>query len=564
MSNSRRCLNNPNHFCYICGEYVFKNCRKVISELVKNTYSLYFKMLLDKNEKSWAPDCVCKSCVEYLRLWKSGKRKAFKFLTPTIWREPRNHLDDCYFCSLNINGINTKNRVKWQYPSTTCVQRPVQHSPDFLVSKNILEPSEETPSSPQTDTETPSSSQNDVNFEGMSNGPQCFSQNELDDLVRDLDLSKQASELLASRLKEKNLLSAGTIITFYRERDKDLRMYFSEENNIVFCTDIKNLLITMGLKQYKPSEWRLFIDKSKRSLKCILLHNRNKYAGVPIAHSTKLKEEYCNISLLLNKINYNDHRWQICVDLKMVNILLGQQSGYTKFPCFICLWDSRAKQEHWVKKDWPLRKNMKPGKHNIVQNSLVARDKIILPPLHIKLGIMKQFVKSLDKDGDCFSYICQKFPQLTIEKIKGGIFDGPQIRQLTKDTQFRSSMTELESRAWTAFVSVMQNFLGNTKSENYIELVEDLLLQLKNMGCNMSIKLHFLHSHLDKFPENLGDMSEEQGERMHQDLRVIEERYQGFWDTNMMSDYCWSLIRHFPKSTHNRRALKRSFLELND
>ncbi|CAH1101463.1 unnamed protein product [Psylliodes chrysocephalus] len=146
-----------------------------------------------------------------------------------------------------------------------------------------------------------------------------------------------------------------------------------------------------------------------------------------------------------------------------------------------------------------------------------------------------------------------------MEKIKAGIFDGPQIRQFTKNTQFINSMTKLELKAWTAFVSVMQNFLGNKISANYIELVEDLLLQLKNMGCNMSIKLHFLHSHLDR--ENLGDMSEEQRERMHQDLRVMEER---FWDTNMMSDYCWSLIRHFPKSTHKRRALKRSFLELND
>lgn len=370
--------------------------------------------------------------------------------------------------------------------------------------------------------------------------------------------------MLASRLKEKKLLSSDTKISFYRERDKELRCYFSEENGITFCSDIKNLLIKMGLKQYEPNNWRLFIDSSKRSLKWILLHNGNKYAGVPIAHSTKLKEEYFNISLVLNKIKYNDHKWQICVDLKMVNILLGQQSGYTKFPCFICLWDSRAKQEHWVRRNWPLRENMEPGKQNIVQNSLVARDKIILPPLHIKLGIMKQFVKSLGKEGNCFSYICQKFPQLTMEKIKAGIFDGPQIRQLTKDTKFRNSMNELELKAWTAFVSVMQNFLGNKKSENYIELVEDLLLQLKNMGCNMSIKLHFLHSHLDRFPENLGDMSEEQGERMHQDLRAIEERYQGFWDTNMMSDYCWSLIRHFPKSTHQRRALKRSFLELND
>ncbi|GBP52738.1 Probable tyrosyl-DNA phosphodiesterase [Eumeta japonica] len=123
--------------------------------------------------------------------------------------------------------------------------------------------------------------------------------------------------------------------------------------------------------------------------------------------------------------------------------------------------------------------------------------------------------------------ICEKFSQPTMGKIKAGIFDGLQIRQLTNDTQFRNSMTELELKAWTAFVSVMQNFLGNKKSENYIELVENPLLQLKNMACNMSIKLHFLHSHLDRFSENLGDMSEEQGKRMRRDLRVMEERYQG-------------------------------------
>ena len=41
----------------------------------------------------------------------------------------------------------------------------------------------------------------------------------------------------------------------------------------------------------------------------------------------------------------------------------------------------------------------------------------------------------------------------------------------------------------------------------------------------MSIKVHCLHSHLDRFPENLGDFSEEQGERFHQDIKVMEERY---------------------------------------
>ncbi|GBP39303.1 hypothetical protein EVAR_20531_1 [Eumeta japonica] len=40
----------------------------------------------------------------------------------------------------------------------------------------------------------------------------------------------------------------------------------------------------------------------------------------------------------------------------------------------------------------------------------------------------------------------------------------------------------------------------------------------------MSIKLHYLRNHLDKFPDNLGNYSEEQGERFHQDLKVMEER----------------------------------------
>ena len=45
------------------------------------------------------------------------------------------------------------------------------------------------------------------------------------------------------------------------------------------------------------------------------------------------------------------------MDLKMVNFLLGQQSGYTKYPCSLCMCDSKAKNEHWARKEWPLRKD---------------------------------------------------------------------------------------------------------------------------------------------------------------------------------------------------------------
>ena len=44
----------------------------------------------------------------------------------------------------------------------------------------------------------------------------------------------------------------------------------------------------------------------------------------------------------------------------------------------------------------------------------------------MKLGLMKQFVKALDKQGDFFYYIRRTFPGLSDEKVKAGIFDGSQ------------------------------------------------------------------------------------------------------------------------------------------
>ena len=211
----------------------------------------------------------------------------------------------------------------------------------------------------------------------------------------------------------------------------------------------------------------------------------------------------------------------------MVNFFLGQQSGYTKYPCFLCLWDSRAKLEHWDRKEWPVREQMRVGENNVLCEQLVPRDRIIFPPLHIKLGLMKQFVKALNKEGTCFQYICKTFPGLTIEKLKAGVFDGPDIRKLIKDENFVTSMNQLQSKTWRSFVAVTQNFLGNKRSDDYVALVENMLNNYRDIGANMSIKVHFLHSHLDRFPENCGEVSDEQGERFHQDIKEMEERYQG-------------------------------------
>jgi hypothetical protein len=80
-------------------------------------------------------------------------------------------------------------------------------------------------------------------------------------------------------------------------------------------------------------------------------------------------------------------------------------------------------------------------------------------------------------------------------------------------------MNEIESRARSSFVLVVKNFLGNKETDNYTQSVEDMLFHFSRLGCNMSVIVHYLYSHLDHFPKNLGDLSEEQGETFHQDIK---------------------------------------------
>ena len=248
---------------------------------------------------------------------------------------------------------------------------------------------------------------------------------------------------------------------------------------------------------------------------------------------------------------------RICVDLKTVGFLLGLQGGYTKFLCFLCLWDSRARTEHWIKKDWPGRSELIPGSLNILASLLVEPSKIVFPLLHIKFGIMKQFVKALEKNGDCFKYICMKFPGLMIEKLKAEIFDGSQIQKLMNEANFCNFMNPAELSAWTAFANVVKFFLRKTKALNYKELVATLLTSLHQLGAYMSIKLHYLHIYLARFPENLSD---EQGERFHQDISDMKVRYQGHWNATMLADYCWSIKRDDAGISHSRKSVKRQYM----
>jgi hypothetical protein len=118
---------------------------------------------------------------------------------------------------------------------------------------------------------------------------------------------------------------------------------------------------------------------------------------------------------------------------------------------------------------------------------------------------MKNFVKALDRNVPAFSFLCEKFPRLSTEMIKAGVFIGPQVHQLFSD-------------------------------------------------CNVSLKMQFLHSHLDSFPVNCGAVSDEHGELFHQDISAMENRHKGKWSAAMLADYCWTVKSGVPEIQYKRRA----------
>jgi hypothetical protein len=145
------------------------------------------------------------------------------------------------------------------------------------------------------------------------------------------------------------------------------------------------------------------------------------------------------------------------------------------------------------------------------------------------------------------------FTKVSDANSEEGIFIGPQIRELMQDKQFDEDLNETERNAWLSFKRICKDLLGNHKVANYQDVVQDLLTSCKPMGRNMSLKIHFLESQLDFF-HNLGEVRDEHGERFHQDIMIIEKRYQGKWTSSKLADYCWTLKRDVTGAKYRRKS----------
>ena len=163
-----------------------------------------------------------------------------------IWRKLANHVDDCYFCLVNVAGFSSKNKSKIIYPNIPSSMRPVPHSDSIPVPafNSFIQLFNET----DTCTSEDIFIENDKNHPTLDQEklPVLIKQNFLNDLVHNLNLPKDAAELSGSRLHHNNLLAPGTTFSFCRLRKKGLFPYFSMDNTFVFCHDIAGLLHAMS------------------------------------------------------------------------------------------------------------------------------------------------------------------------------------------------------------------------------------------------------------------------------------------------------------------------------
>ena len=180
---------------------------------------------------------------------------------------------------VDMSGWYQRKKEDWYYPDIESARQPIPHCAqvpvftslsDLTADEMLLKAMNDTDSS---DSSISSYSSMAAAASSLKAKPKLFSQGQLNDLVHDLGLCKESPEILASHPSEHGILDSGTKITFYRDGDDLLIRFFTMKDDLVYCNSIQGLLSEMGLPEYNPNEWRMFIDSSKRSLKCVLLHN---------------------------------------------------------------------------------------------------------------------------------------------------------------------------------------------------------------------------------------------------------------------------------------------------
>ena len=111
--------------------------------------------------------------------------------------------------------------------------------------------------------------------------------------------------------------------------------------------------------------------------------------AIPVAYSKDTKKTRGLIESTLQKINYMDYKWKAVQTSKSM-----RASRIHTIQLFLCQWRSRDTNQCNNTGCFELDQHL-TGYQNILHAPLIAKTDILLAPLHVKLGLYKNFIKSL-------------------------------------------------------------------------------------------------------------------------------------------------------------------------
>lgn len=366
---------------------------------------------------------------------------------PTAWLPRTEHASEaCYFCKNHevTRGFRWETRAQINYATVSTVipamlrSNQVTLAPgeaegewpeDIDMDVDMTPATEPTHQEPVAGSSTSEPSVSAPSTADASPGDMIkYNQADVERLAKMLKLLPKERELLGSDLMDHNAVDEKFRNTASRKRaltEKFDELFVTDPiTNITYCVDINGLFMLLQ-HPHIAEEWRLFIDGSGESLKAVLVNNGNTFPSVPIAYARNVKETYASMQAILMLTKYHEHNWQICGDLKIIGILMGLKQGYAKHQCFLCLWEGRKDKWHY---DFTHKWDPRPGidineKISQIQLPLVKdRTKILLPPLHIKLGMVRNFTKKLPRNGEAYKFLVQFMGarKLSESKVENG------------------------------------------------------------------------------------------------------------------------------------------------
>ncbi|CAH1106566.1 unnamed protein product [Psylliodes chrysocephalus] len=199
-----------------------------------------------------------------------------------IWMEPKNHFDDCYFCVVDAKGFN-RNQT-WRYPDLQSRKCPVLHSENLpwpiYISKVVRMPSEimMLPNSQKLEQSTSESE-----WESETSTTKLFSQNELSDLIRDLNLIKPKT--VSFKIKRKKCIGTNSNnYNIQKARKYSKRIIYMLLNNIKLFPNIKKTKLDLFVDFcYEVSNFVAIIESLNKDSGNLELEVTNSSVGQQIA-----------------------------------------------------------------------------------------------------------------------------------------------------------------------------------------------------------------------------------------------------------------------------------------